>query len=59
MRKQGIIGSVQLIDCMARIEDTIIEHDDFDTSYSNASALPDGRGKMAANFISKYFNKIK
>ncbi|XP_014088001.2 Fanconi anemia group D2 protein homolog [Bactrocera oleae] len=51
VRKQGIIGSVQLIDCMARIEDTIIEHDDFDTSYSNASALPDGRGKMAANFI--------
>ncbi|XP_004536027.1 Fanconi anemia group D2 protein [Ceratitis capitata] len=51
IKKQGIIGSVQLIDCMARIEDTIIEHDDFDTSYSNASSLPDGRGKMAANFI--------
>ncbi|XP_017471044.1 PREDICTED: Fanconi anemia group D2 protein isoform X2 [Rhagoletis zephyria] len=51
VKKQGIIGSVQLIDCMARIEDTIIEHDDFNTSYSNASSLPDGRGKMAANFI--------
>ncbi|XP_019844495.2 Fanconi anemia group D2 protein isoform X2 [Bactrocera dorsalis] len=51
VRKQGIIGAVQLIDCMARIEDTIIEHDDFDTSYSTASALPDGRGKTAANFI--------
>ncbi|XP_039954173.1 Fanconi anemia group D2 protein [Bactrocera neohumeralis] len=51
VRKQGIIGGVQLIDCMARIEDTIIEHDDFDTSYSTASALPDGRGKTAANFI--------
>ncbi|XP_053945249.1 Fanconi anemia group D2 protein homolog [Anastrepha ludens] len=51
VKKQGIIGSVQLIDCMARIEDTIIEHDDFDVSYSNASSLPDGRGKMAANFV--------
>lgn len=44
---------------MARIEDTIIEHDDFDTSYSNASSLPDGRGKMAANFISMYDSLIK
>jgi len=52
IKKQGIIGCVQLIDAMARIENDPVEHDDSLTSVENVDSLPDGRGKMAANLIS-------
>ncbi|XP_036674528.2 Fanconi anemia group D2 protein homolog [Drosophila suzukii] len=51
IKKQGIIGCVQLIDAMARIENDPVEHDDSLTSVENVDSLPDGRGKMAANLI--------
>ncbi|XP_017003443.2 Fanconi anemia group D2 protein homolog [Drosophila takahashii] len=51
IKKQGIIGCVQLIDAMARIENNAAEHDDSLTSVENVDSLPDGRGKMAANLI--------
>ncbi|XP_017119014.1 Fanconi anemia group D2 protein [Drosophila elegans] len=51
IKRQGIIGCVQLIDAMARIEDDAVEHNDSQTSVENVDSLPDGRGKMAANLI--------
>ncbi|KAL9900180.1 fancd2 isoform 1-T3 [Glossina fuscipes fuscipes] len=51
VKKQGIIASVQLIDCIARIEETAITSDDFETSFNTADDLPDGRGKIAANYL--------
>ncbi|XP_037821987.1 Fanconi anemia group D2 protein [Lucilia sericata] len=53
VKKQGIIGAVQLIDCIARIEQYQIEADDFDTTYSTISDIPDGRGKTAAKYIER------
>ncbi|EDV48341.1 Fanconi anemia group D2 protein [Drosophila erecta] len=51
IKKQGIIGCVQLIDAMARIENDGVERDDLIASVENVDSLPDGRGKMAANLI--------
>uniref|UniRef100_A0A6P4EZY6 Fanconi anemia group D2 protein n=1 Tax=Drosophila rhopaloa TaxID=1041015 RepID=A0A6P4EZY6_DRORH len=51
IKKQGIIGCVQLIDAMARIENDAVEHDDSQISVDNVDSLPEGRGKMSANLI--------
>uniref|UniRef100_A0A1B0FNR3 Fanconi anemia group D2 protein n=1 Tax=Glossina morsitans morsitans TaxID=37546 RepID=A0A1B0FNR3_GLOMM len=51
VKKQGIIATVQLIDCIARIEETAMTSDDFETSFNTADDLPDGRGKIAANYL--------
>ncbi|XP_065371634.1 Fanconi anemia group D2 protein homolog [Calliphora vicina] len=53
VKKQGIIGAVQLIDCIARIEQCVIDADDFDTTFSSISDIPDGRGKIAAKYIER------
>ncbi|KAH8382936.1 hypothetical protein KR009_005875 [Drosophila setifemur] len=53
VKRQGIIGCVQLIDAMARIENEPVEQDDSLTSVENVDSLPDGRGKVAANFITR------
>ncbi|KAM7362212.1 fancd2 [Cochliomyia hominivorax] len=53
VKKQGIIGAVQLIDCIARIEQHVIEADDFDTTFNTISDIPDGRGKIAAKYIER------
>jgi len=55
IKKQGIIGCVQLIDAMARIANNGVDRDEFIASVENVDSLPDGRGKMAANLIS---NKV-
>jgi len=52
IKKQGIIGCVQLIDAMARIANNGVDRDEFIASVENVDSLPDGRGKMAANLIS-------
>lgn len=54
VKKQGIIGAVQLIDCIARIEQYRIEADDFETTFNTISEIPEGRGKIAAKYIGKY-----
>lgn len=51
IKKQGIIGCVQLIDAMARIANNGVDRDEFIASVENVDSLPDGRGKMAANLI--------
>ncbi|XP_075147776.1 fancd2 [Haematobia irritans] len=51
VKKQGIIGAVQLIDCIARVEQYSIQSDDFETTFNTVSDLPDGRGKIAANYM--------
>uniref|UniRef100_A0A1A9WNL2 Fanconi anemia group D2 protein n=1 Tax=Glossina brevipalpis TaxID=37001 RepID=A0A1A9WNL2_9MUSC len=51
VKKQGIIASVQLIDCIARIEKTLLTSDDFEISFNTVDNLPDGRGKVAANYL--------
>ncbi|XP_055905389.1 Fanconi anemia group D2 protein [Eupeodes corollae] len=54
VKKQGIIGAVQMIDNVARIDD--IHADpmyDFNTSYNTVEELPEGRGKIAANYITR------
>lgn len=53
VKKQGIIGCVQLIDAVARIETMILENDDLQTSTESIASLPDGRSKQAANLFSK------
>lgn len=57
VKKQGIIGAVQLIDCIARIEQHIIEADDFETTFNTINDIPDGRGKIAAKYIGNIKNK--
>ncbi|ALC46708.1 Fancd2 [Drosophila busckii] len=51
IKKQGIIGGVQLIDAVARIESKANELVDLDTSIDNIATLPEGRSKHAANLI--------
>ncbi|XP_055851494.1 Fanconi anemia group D2 protein homolog [Episyrphus balteatus] len=54
VKKQGIIGAVQMIDNVARIDEE--ETDcmyDLNTSYNTIEELPEGRGKIAANYISR------
>ncbi|XP_073815806.1 fancd2 isoform X2 [Musca autumnalis] len=51
VKKQGIISAVQLIDCIARVEQSVIQADDFETTFNTVSDLPDGRGKIAANYM--------
>ncbi|XP_017048859.1 Fanconi anemia group D2 protein [Drosophila ficusphila] len=51
IKKQGIIGCVQLIDAMARIGNDGVEHDDTLAGVENVDCLPDGRVKMAANLM--------
>ncbi|XP_037944134.1 uncharacterized protein LOC119676939 [Teleopsis dalmanni] len=58
IKKQGIIGGVQLVDSIARVEKTYIEIDDLETTFNTASDLPDGRGKMAANYIERIRSSI-
>ncbi|KAH8247136.1 hypothetical protein KR032_010698 [Drosophila birchii] len=53
IKKQGIIGSVQLIDALARIEIDDLEIEDSLTSMENVDSLPDGRVKLAANLITR------
>ncbi|KAH8294661.1 hypothetical protein KR018_001006 [Drosophila ironensis] len=53
VKKQGIVGCVQLIDAMARIDNDPQEKEDADSSVENIDALPPGRVKMAANFITR------
>lgn len=53
VKKQGIIGCVQLIDAVARIETMILGNDDLQTSTESIASLPDGRSKQAANLFSK------
>lgn len=53
VKKQGIIGCVQLIDAVARIETIIMDNEDLQTSVESITSLPDGRSKQAANLISK------
>ncbi|KAH8265254.1 hypothetical protein KR038_002491 [Drosophila bunnanda] len=53
IKKQGIIGCVQLIDALARIQIDDVEIDDSFTSVENVDSLPDGRGKLAANLITR------
>lgn len=54
VKRQGIIGCVQLIDAIARIETMLINNEDLHTSVDSITSLPDGRSKQAANLISKY-----
>ncbi|XP_060649460.1 LOW QUALITY PROTEIN: Fanconi anemia group D2 protein [Drosophila nasuta] len=51
VQRQGIIGCVQLIDAVARIETQLLENDDLQTSVESITSLPDGRSKQAANLI--------
>uniref|UniRef100_A0A1I8P4T9 Fanconi anemia group D2 protein n=1 Tax=Stomoxys calcitrans TaxID=35570 RepID=A0A1I8P4T9_STOCA len=51
VKKQGIISAVQLIDCIARVEECVIQAEDFETTFNTVSDLPDGRGKIAANYM--------
>ncbi|KAM8706214.1 hypothetical protein ACLKA7_010484 [Drosophila subpalustris] len=51
VKKQGIIGCVQLIDAVARIETIIMDNEDLQTSVESITSLPDGRSKQAANLI--------
>ncbi|KAH8417749.1 hypothetical protein KR222_005289 [Zaprionus bogoriensis] len=51
VKKQGIIGCVQLIDAVARIETVLLDNDDLQTSIESITSLPDGRSKQAANLI--------
>lgn len=52
VKKQGIIGAVQMIDNVARIEECIAEAMyDLNESYNTVEELPDGRGKIAANYV--------
>uniref|UniRef100_A0A1I8ML88 Fanconi anemia group D2 protein n=1 Tax=Musca domestica TaxID=7370 RepID=A0A1I8ML88_MUSDO len=51
VKKQGIISAVQLIDCIARVEQSAIQAEDFETTFNTVSDLPDGRGKIAANYM--------
>ncbi|KAH8292041.1 hypothetical protein KR054_003960 [Drosophila jambulina] len=53
IKKQGIIGCVQLIDALARIQIDDVEIDDSLTNVENVDSLPDGRGKLAANLITR------
>ncbi|EDV43092.1 uncharacterized protein Dana_GF18312 [Drosophila ananassae] len=53
VKKQGIIGCVQLIDAMARIEEESMDDNDSLASVDNVDALPAGRVKVAANFITR------
>lgn len=53
VKKQGIIGCVQLIDAVARIETILLESEDLQTSVESITSLPDGRSKQAANLFSK------
>lgn len=53
VKKQGVIGAVQLIDCIARIEQYAIDADCFETTFNTISAIPEGRGKIAAKYIGK------
>ncbi|XP_017017550.1 Fanconi anemia group D2 protein homolog [Drosophila kikkawai] len=53
IKKQGIIGCVQLIDALARIQTDDVEIDDSLTNVENVDSLPDGRGKLAANLITR------
>ncbi|KAH8311710.1 hypothetical protein KR044_007645 [Drosophila immigrans] len=51
VKRQGIIGCVQLIDAVARIETMLLENEDLQTSVESITSLPDGRSKQAANLI--------
>ncbi|KAH8381489.1 hypothetical protein KR093_006396 [Drosophila rubida] len=51
VKRQGIVGCVQLIDAVARIETMLLENDDMHTSVESITSLPDGRSKQAANLI--------
>lgn len=53
VKKQGIISAVQLIDCIARVEQSAIQAEDFETTFNTVSDLPDGRGKIAANYMGR------
>lgn len=55
VKKQGIIGCVQLIDAVARIETILLESEDLQTSIESITSLPDGRSKQAANLFSKNY----
>ncbi|EDV91108.1 Fanconi anemia group D2 protein [Drosophila grimshawi] len=50
VKKQGIIGCVQLIDAVARIQSSPVSNDS-QTSIDSITSLPDGRSKQAANLI--------
>lgn len=52
IKKQGIISGVQLIDCIARVEKSPITIDDMDCTFNTIEDLPEGRGKMVANYLS-------
>ncbi|XP_064549377.1 Fanconi anemia group D2 protein homolog [Drosophila montana] len=51
VKRQGIIGCVQLIDAIARIETLLMNNEDLQTSVDSITSLPDGRSKQAANLI--------
>lgn len=53
IKKQGVIGTVQLINHIIRTEDIGSAESiyDLDASYDTVEQLPDGRAKIAANYI--------
>ncbi|XP_030369940.1 Fanconi anemia group D2 protein isoform X2 [Scaptodrosophila lebanonensis] len=51
VKKQGIIGCVQLIDAIARVNPVCAPDEDLHTTIDSISGLPEGRGKQAANLL--------
>lgn len=53
IKMKGIIGMVQLVNHIALTDETGEDMYDLNTTYNSIEELPEGRGKLAANYIGR------